>query len=317
VNRLGALDALGRGISNVRANWEVVIAAAVGGLLSLVLMLLSLLPWLSAFGISARQLLAPREPGVGDLFGSLAGALDPRELLTKIGAGVLAFLLALLLVSVLYAWYYGGMLGVLVAGDAQAPAGAHRAPPVFRTWSWRLFLSEATRLTWKVMLYLSAVLTLLMLAIVLALLLVLLVVVVSHGRGSLAAFAVGCGGMLPILFAMLAIYGAGCVGLGELARPGGGVRSALRLGFRVFGQRLGACLALMVLFVMASLVVGLLCGGIELLFSGAGLARRAAVEGVTLVAQVAAGALLGSVFMASCVALLRSETSAGGGAATT
>jgi len=307
VSRLGALEALGRGISNVRANWEVVAVATAGSLASIALLVLALVPWLSAFGVGVRDLFGARRPGLAGVLGAAAGGLDPRQLVARLGAGAIALLLALLLGSVLYAWYYAGMVGVLVAGDAQAPAGAHRAAGLFRTWSWRFFLSEATRLTWKMLVYLSVILTLLGVAVILALALLLLAAEMVHGRGAVPAAAIGCGGMLPLLFAMLAIWGAGCVGLGELARPGSSVGSAVRLGFQVFGARLGACLALLALFVVASLAVAIVCGSFELLFASAGLARRAVVEVAALVVQAAAGALLGSVFMASCVALLRSE----------
>jgi len=310
VKKLGALEALGRGLANVHANWQVVLVSVAGSVLLVAIVLASLFPWIAALGLDVGRLLAGQGASGGDLFNALRNFLSPQDLLARLGAGLLAFTLGLTLASVVYAWYYGGVLGVLVAGDAQAPAGAGRASEVFRTWSGRFFLHEAARLTWRVLVYYSVVLTLLFGVLLLAGALLVVASLVANQRSPGAALAIGCGGMLPLLFAMLTINGAGWLGLGELPRPGGSVRSAIRLGYRIFGRRLGACLGLIGLFVLLSLTVGMFFGLVNLIVGAARMALgiSAAVESMVFILQLGTNSYLSLVFLAAAIALLRSET---------
>ena len=137
MKRLSAVDALGRGAANVRANLELLVVTTLGSVAIALLVILSFLPWVATLGFDLDGLSsqAPDPKRIEDLFDQLAGG---GELIARLGGFLLSLSLALTLASVIYCWYQGGILGLLVAADAQAPQGAGREPILFRIWSPRL-----------------------------------------------------------------------------------------------------------------------------------------------------------------------------------
>ncbi len=310
MKRLQALEALGRGIANVRANWPVLVAYLAGTLVVVLIVIASVFPWVAAFGPGLSKWMQG-SAGTG-LLGIAPSSIDPSELLARFGAAFLAFTLGLTVGSLVFCWYMGGILGVLVAGDAQAPAGPGRAPVVFRTWSWRLFVAESNRLAWKLMLYYSVFMALLLGVMILIFGLVALIGLSLDARGGGVALAVGCGGALPLLFALFVVYAATLTGQAELARPGVRVGSAVRLAFHVLGRRLGGIVVLLVLLFVAAFAVGLVAGGLNLVLGGAAAAKTMALpdlgEGAILVFEMLANSILNVIALATVVALARSET---------
>lgn len=145
MTRLSTLDALGRGVANVRGNLEVVAISAAGTVGVVMVTVLALLPWFSVLGINPAWFLGAR-PEPADFQSWLELFAAPMQLISTLGWGFLALLIGLTAASFVFAWYYGGILGVLVAGDAQAPAGPGRDPELFRTFAPRYFAGEARRL---------------------------------------------------------------------------------------------------------------------------------------------------------------------------
>jgi len=309
VNRLGALEALGRGIANVRGNLETAGVAAAGTLVLTGVVLLALVPWLGLDG-----------DGLSSLFRLTAGHGQPADLaalgrqswalMSNLWGFVLALSLATTVAFFAYCWYFAGILGVLYAGDAQAPPGPGRAPELFRTWSFRFFAGEASRLGWRLVwfyslwsLILFAVTTLFVAGVVVA-------AALAGDAGGVAALAVGCGVLLPFLFAVFVMIGAMSLGQADLVAPESGVLAATRTGMRLTGRRLPAVAALFVLFFVVALAVGLLEAGVGVLVGRVLVgspAAAVAAQLVLFVAQVLLSALLNLALAGACVALVRSE----------
>lgn len=309
MKRLAALEALGRGISNVRGNFEVVGVAAAGTILLLGVVVLTLVPWLGASqdGVGGLFRLAMGQGRVADLPSLFVSSWT----LVKDSWGlVLALAFGLTVASVVYCWYYGGILGVLYAGDAQAPPGPRRGAELFRTWSPRLFAAESTRLVWRVLGFFTLWLTAFAGVLCLLVFVPLVAAGVGGSSGVAAGVALGCGMALPLLFVFFALLGASCFGQVELVPPQSGVKEASRAGLRLLGRRLPATVALLVLLFVAAGALGAVDAGIgwavgEAL-AGAPAAAMAA-QVALFVAQALLSALLNLVMVAAFVALARSE----------
>ena len=313
MKRLSALDALGRGLSNVRGNLEVVAAATAGSVGILALVVVSLVPWLGVSILAPQRFAGGQRLEPDQIAAWLSRLASPRDLLAQAGLGLLALVVGLTAASVLYGWIWGGVLAVLHAGDAQAPPGGGRGAELFRTWSRKFFALEAARLTWKLLLFLSLFFTL-MLAVLLALgLLVAAAVVVGARSGVATGLALGCGGLLPLLFVYFAVSGAMWMGQVELVRPEVSVAAATRAGFALLGRRLGASVAIFGLFFLLACAAGLLFGGVAFLLRLSLASQPALAVAVDLalsVVQLAVSSALQVASVGAFVALARSEHAA-------
>lgn len=310
MKRLGALEALGRGISNVRGNLELVGVWAAGSLLTLVVVLLALVPFLGLGGdqLASVASLVTGRASAGDIPSLMSLT---TTLLSDLWGLVLALTVGLTIGSIVFSWYLGGILGVLVAGDAQAPPGSGRGGELFRTWSWRFFLGEASRLVWRVLFFYSLWLLFVLVALLLFVLLFAAAAMLSGTAGWGAALALGCGGALPLFFLLFAVLGAMTLGQVELVPPESGVRKASETGVALLGRRLGAAVALFALFFLTSMAVGMVEAGLGFVFSAKLGARGVAfglAQGALFAVQLMISALLNLVLAATFVALARSES---------
>lgn len=304
---LSAIDALGRGIANVRANWELLLAQVAAMLALMLLLVVSVLPLGVALGASFADL--------GELDGSNPEAV--LELLRPerwLSVGVLVAALAALVLGTLaiavYAWFQAGVFGLLVAGDRQAGPGAGRPRGLYRTFSWRDFAGWAARGTWRFFAWYH--LYLLVLTLMLAALGALLIAAVSLGvsQGPLAGFGVGCGGALPLFFALLYVSLVFEAAKADLAREDSGPVASWRRGARVVARRIGGALLLLLLFFCASMAMSMLVLPLQLI-AEVGLRDQLAlylsVQFVVYFVQWGLGSVLGLIYGASFVALVRAE----------
>lgn len=304
---LSAIDALGRGIANVRANWELALAQ-VAALFALTLLIVaSVLPLGIALGATFADL--------GKLDGSNPDAV--LELLRPdrwLSAGVLVAVVAGLVIGTLsiavYGWFQAGVFGILVAGDRQAGAGAGRPRDLFRTFSWRDFAGWAARGTWRFFgwyhLYLM-VLTLMMGALGA---LVIAAIALGASQGPLAGFGVGCGGALPLFFALFYVSLVFEAAKADLAREDSGAVASWRRGARVVARRLGGSLLLFLLFFCASMAMSMLVLPLQLVAELGfrdQLALYLPIQLVVYSLQWGLGSILGLIYGASFVALVRAE----------
>lgn len=303
--RLAGIDAIGRGLSNLRANRELVLAQCLGTVALLVLCVLSMLPLFVALGLSLADFAgAPPEE-------ALARLADPGLWLSP---GVLAALgggLVLGTVAIaVYAWFQAGIFGVLVAGDHQAGAGGRRPHELFRTFSWGDFAQWGRLRVWRFFAWYHLFVLVGMGSMLLLALLLLAAVGTGLSQGLVAGVAVGCGGALPLLALLILIGLVGEAAKGDLARDDSGAGASWRRGARVIGRRPGAALLMLLLWLCASMGVSIFLVPLQLA-GDFGLRDQplahVSLESIVFVLQVVLGALLGLVYGASWVALVRSE----------
>ena len=304
VQRLSALDALGRALANVRANWELLLAQAAATVALAALLVASLLP----LGIALGWTLAGLAGSPAEALSQLA---DPA---TWLSAGVLAALAGATLLGTLaiavYAWFQAGIFGVLAAGDRQAGSGPRRPWALYRTFGWSDLAGWAghgfSRFFGWYHLYLLIVTG----AMALFGALLLAAVLVGRSQGVAAGFGLGCGGLLPLLFLLLYVSLVAAAAKADLARDGSGAASSWRRGGRVVARRLGASLLLFVLLLAASTAASTLLLPLQLLSElglGEQLGAYLAVQLVVAAVQTVLGTLLGLVYGAAFVALVRAE----------
>jgi hypothetical protein len=309
VKRLTTFESLGRGIANVRGNRELVVVVAAGSVALASILGLSLAPWFAALGIKLEWLFGS-QPTLAELGEVGRALLASGPLLPRVVLFVCALGAALTVASIIYCWYFGGALGVLYAGDAQAPAGGGREPLLFRTWNRSFFLGESRRLVWKMFWFYSFFVGVWLLLILLLATIGLAAVIFGSRSGPIAGIALGCGAFLPFLFVVFLALAGTELGQGAAVDPELDVTACCRLAMRVLGARLGATTALILIFISANLAANLFLGGVGfsfgLLLAGQPVAKASA--GITLfLAQVLCSSALGLILAASCIALLRGE----------
>ena len=304
MQRLGAIDALVRGFLNVRANWELLIAQTAAMFLLFLLAVGSLVPLVVALGLR----LADAE---GATLDDVLGWLEPGRWLTP---GVLVSLVAGLLLGTLaiavYSWFQAGIYGVLVAGDRQAGAGPGRPAALYRTFAWPDFQGWAGRGTWRFFGWYHVYLTIGVLVAALFFALLGGAVALGLRKGPLAGVGLGCGGALPLFFLGIFVTLVSQAAKSDLLREGSGAVASWRRGGRIVSSRIWAALLLLVLLIAGSIAVSMLLLPLQLL-AGVGLRDQIfASAGVDLVfgfGQSILGSLLGLVYGAAWIALMRAE----------
>lgn len=306
--RLSALDALSRGIANVRANRELVGIQIASGLLLAASIVVPLLLVLSRLGIPFTAFTGNDPDALRQAIESVQLNLD--QVASMLGLGLLLLLVVGTLVFLVYCWFQAGTLAVLAAGEAQAPMTFHAPPAVFRTFSWAGYFGWASRYGLRIfwvnnlfMIFLTVVLGVLALPL-------LLVSRLWAGSGVVVACAAGCGMALPLGFVMVVLVLAMIVGQICAVEEGATVRGATRRAFTIAGNRLGGLLLLYLLLIVGSIAVTILFGGVGLVIKLA-LARSAMLLTVLSVVLgavefiVSAGLTL--VMTAAIVALVHAE----------
>lgn len=303
--RLSAADCLRRGWSNLAANWELVVIQWLASFLFAALLALGLVLALSILGMDASGASMWSARGIETMLRRLADASPAFWL------GLTAMLATWLLTLLFHCFLQAGTYGILTAADRQALPGGRRDRLLFRTFSARDFVGWGGLYVWRFfgMLVLFWGLALLMAAAVI-LWLISLGVGGSHW-GAPAALGIGCGGALPVGFLILVLGLWFELMQADLAREGSGLRTAARRGLSVLGSRLGAVIALTLVFVaaavgLASVFVPLSVTTVSLLSDAPRL--RAGVQLILLLLQGLPSTLLALALAGSLVALVRSET---------
>ncbi len=311
---LSGIDALGRGVSSLRANWELILVATGGTLVVALVALAGLAPAVALVGLS-----------LVDLLGAAAGAstsaalalrdLDPAALGgAALIAAALAFVGALLVASLVQCWVQAGILGTLWTADAQAPPGPRRPALSFRTFSPRLFAAEARRNFLRLLGFYGVVLAFGIVWTLLAAGLVAGAVAAGQGLDGIAGVAIGCGGAIPLLCALVILVLGVAVGQADVPRPESSALGAVETGFRVLGRRLGACALLYLIFIAVAVAVATVEGLTS--FTSSLLLADAPAAGLTVgillfVAQTLVQTALTLGLTAGLVALVRAEAARG------
>jgi len=309
--RLPALDALGRGFANLRANRELVLVEFLGAIAILALCVAGLVPLLHLAGLTLRQLFALQATNPFTAAPFDPSRFDPARFLSPAAIGPLSILaLALSVASLLWSWLQAGIFGILSAGERQAPPGPARPSSVFRTYRGRDFAGWANLFAWRFFLLLNLFGVFLLVLIPLFGLFALAVGLAGERAGAIAAVGVGCGGAIPLVFLLLSLAAAFGLAQADLAREASDVWRATRAGFRVLGRRLGGIVTLFGLYLFAVVIVSVVFGAVDLSLFVA-LRDRATGYAVAKVLLFGAQSIVSSVFRVAIagtmVALVRHD----------
>lgn len=305
---LSAIDALARGVANVRANAELVIVQLVAMLFIAASFLAPIVVFLKRIGVSPSILFADDPAKIQEALVGLD--FDPTAIFGMMGTGLVVVLVGGTLLFLFYCWAQSGTLAVLSAGDAQAPNTRGAPVEVFRTFSWRGFFSWSFRFVWRFFWLSNLYLTV---GLFLILLLVLPFAFLGDTLDSdkiAASCLLACGIAIPLIFALFVIWLAMQVSGAALVVEDSGVVRAFRRGLSLTGRRLGGLLLLVLLMIVASIAVAIVFLMLEL---GLGLALT---EGSALRFGVTAGlevlkfllsTVIALIFSSAMIALVRGE----------
>lgn len=257
---LTARAAVERGLFSLRANWELVVVVWLRSLLM--------------FGLATLGLLAPMWVlGERDFAAALAMDADEwsrwsatavQQFLSSQEQMLVPMLVALCitfliwtLAFVLFCYLQGGILGTLVAADRRCRPGSPSRWELFRAFSLRGLVGWGQQHVWRYFWLLNLLVALYFVWILLTACLIGLTVFAAQRWGASAAFGLGFGGGLPLLFGLV-VLGLGS-NLAQAALPSAGatVWSSLRRGLAVLGERLGAVILLTILCMLAAITVGI------------------------------------------------------------
>lgn len=316
-----AIDCLRRGALSTRANWALIPLSVAQSFAFAILLLISFVVPLLVIGgaallgidfthlSSVEEWLQAFDPAAIDWSGQWVPLLL---------GGLSAFILSLAAV-VVWAWFQGGILGVLTAAERQAHPEAERragAAAWFRTYSWRDFSGWGARYLWRFFWFFHLSVTVSLLILLLFVLLVLGVVAAETGMGTGAAFGLGCGGALPLGFLILLYALWYMAAQPALAREDGGLWAGAREGLRVAGRRLGAALLFLIVLLVASVIAAMASWLFQVglqLGAGDGVAVAIALYLAVAVIQALVGAIFTIWGFGSFAALVAAERTAESG----
>jgi hypothetical protein len=306
--RLAAVDAVGRGLANLRANAELVIVQLVASLFIGVSIALPVVFLLRRIGIDPTIFVGSDPTKVQEAIEAID--FDPGAILGAFGAGLLFLLVGGTILFVFYCWAQSGTLAVLSHGDAQAPVTRGAPVEVFRTFSWRAFFSWSFRHVWPLF-WLNNLYLLVLLAVSLLFLLPVAFLGGSIDETNVGpACLLGCGLAIPLVFLVCVLSLALQVSAAVLVVEECGVGRSFRRGLALTGRRFGGLLLLVLLLGTASIAVAMLFAFLEL---GLGFALsepsafRFALSTGFQILKFMLSAVLGLVFSAALIAIVRNE----------
>jgi hypothetical protein len=311
MNRRSAIDCLRRGFLSTRANLGLLPLKALQDLLVTLLIVASLLP---PFLVLGGQVLLEGGWSEAALEGWLAGLGDEvASRMAPVALAIVASLVIGLLAVLVWGWFEGGLLGILVAAERQARPGAEDHAGGwrwFRTFSLRDFSGWGGRHLWRFFWFFHLTMTAALVLVVIGLLLALAAVYGGESWGAGAAFGIGCGGALPLAFAFLVYALWFSAAQPAVALEGSGAVRGSALGLRVVGRRLGAALLLLLVMMVVATVVGIALAvgqGMTGLLIEDSLGAWVALYLSFFLVQVALGAALNVFILASYSALVVAE----------
>ena len=257
MNRRTAIDCLRRGFLSTRANLGLLWLRLLQELLVALLIIGSFLPPLLVLGGAALLEGEWNESAVEGWITGLADQLPGKVLALTLA--VVASLVIGLLAVVVWGWFEGGILGVLIAAERQALPGAENRAGGwrwFRTLSLHDFSGWAGRYVWRYFWFFHLAMTVGLVLLLFMMLLVFGAVYGNESWGPGAAIGIGCGGALPLVFAFLIFVLWVSVAQPAVALEGSGALRGSSLALRIVGRRLGASLLILLVMVVAALLVG-------------------------------------------------------------
>lgn len=310
---LSAADSIHRGLVNLRANWEVAFFGWLQVLIVAVLTMAGFLPPLAVLGYADLQLWATSGQDLLALMEQVTNLMARgREAWALLLASLVLASAIWLMAMLVYCYFQGGILGVLMAGDRQAPSGRQRHWRWFRTFSVRDLRGWAGRYLWR---YFWLINLFMLVLLVWSLLLMVVVFLATWGQarwGLSAALGIGCGGAIPMIFSLF--VGAVWFNLAQadLARVESSVWVATRRGLAILGGRLGAVIILFLLGLTLAVGLGIFAGALSTLVATMLPSMQLVQLGGQVLVSAAewiASSVVGVTFMSILIALVHGELS--------
>lgn len=300
-----SFEALGRGLLNARANWELIVVQLVQLLAVTLVMVLGLVPLFAALGVGSIAAIPEEPEELARWLVDLFARTSPASLL----AGVTGLLLIWLVAMLVYSYFQAGLFGVLVSAEHQAPPGSVSEARLFRTFRAGDFFGWSRRFMWRLFWFFNVFGAVALAGVLLVVVFIALVAFIGGRYGAVSGFTIGCIGALPILFALVAFSLWAVLAQVELVRPGAGFWPAQRQALEVLGRRLGAASLIWLIWVGFSVILGLAFGVVSMVveigLSASGVAKALTTLMLTVL-QWAVGAVLTLCMGAACAALARS-----------
>ena len=304
--RLSAIDCVGRGVTNLRAHWELVLVYLAQSLVCAVLSLVGGLGLILLVGASFLFEVGNARDWSGAIERLEGLSIDGGLVAIALAAGVIL----VTVVGLVYSWFQAGIVTTLERGERQAPVRRRVAPLFFRTFAGRSFVGWSHRGAWRFFGLFCLVVACAAVMVGLYLLAVGVSLVATGQGGSPGAVIGGCLALLPLVGFLLLFQLWFLVSMTLAARDGASALRAAREGLAVLGGRLGGALLIILLFVIASLTVGLLffplTQGMAVALADSAVASFA-VRSLLTMAQWLVNGILTVALFASVVALARSE----------
>jgi hypothetical protein len=307
--RLSALDCIGRGVANLRANWELALMQLAQAVVCALLAVAGLFGLGVALGVSVFRRLGD-VASWEELLSELQGLTPSWGLLVILFAAAMIVTTLMLLV---YCWFQAGIFTTLERGERQAPPSPRAEPALFRTYEGRYFRGWAAQGAWRYFWFVNW--AFLVVTVVLGLYVggIVAVFLLRAGAMSPGLMIVGCLALVPALAMALVAQFWMLYGQAILPRESVGVLAASARAWRVLMRRFAASLLFAILFVLASIVLALvfavLTQALSLALDGAGVAWFG-VQLLLTLAQWLASCILSTALFATVVALVRSELDA-------
>lgn len=311
---LSAVSCIRRGITNLRANWELILVSWLQGFLAAVLVVVGFVPPLAVLGFASFDWVDATQVQWAELL-SQAGQLMSRgsDAWLLLGASLLVSFAIWLAAFLVYCFFQGGIIGILMTGDRQAPTGRLRGWQWFRTFSGRDLRGWGGKYLWRYfwLLNLFAVIGLLWMLVVT--IVIGLTALGGEMWGMTAAFGIGCGASIPLGFGLVLLVLWANLAQVDLAREDSSVGTATRRSLGLVGRRLGAVTLMLVGALLLVLVIGIgisilsLASSLLLPEAGSTQWMRAVVQLGLSGLEMILGSLVAVGFSASLVSLVRSE----------
>lgn len=305
-----------RGLVNLRANWELILVQFLQILIDTILVLAGLVPPLAVLGFANLELLDSSGEDWAALMDSAAGLVSRgREAWVLLLASVVLSAAIWLMAMLVHCYFQGGIYGVLMAGDRQAPAGKPRGGWTwFRTFSVGNLRGWGARYLWRYFWLLNLFLVITTVWLILPTVLVLSAMWGEARWGSTAALGIGCGGLLLLAFSLFVLAFWFSLAQADLAREESSVRQATRQGLLVLSRRLGAVILLAIAGAIVSLTISMAVFAATFLGQlglGSGFAAHLVWQLTLNLVQWVFSCVIGVAFVAMLIALVRSEAPRG------
>jgi len=308
---LSAVDTIHRGLVNLRANWELIFVQFLQILIGAILVLVGFLPPLAVLGFASLDVLESTPEDLTALMDSAAGLVTRgREAWVLLLASVVLSGAIWLMAMLVHCYFQGGIYGVLMAGDRQAPAGKPQGSLWFRTFSVRDLRGWGARYLWRYFWLLNLFLAILTAWLVVPVMLVLLAMWAEAQWGPSASFGVGCGGLLLLVFSTFVLAFWFSLAQADLARQESSVLQATRQGLLVLSRRLGAVIVVAGAGTIVSFAVGVAFFVVSFFGQfglGSSFAAQIGSQLALNLAQWFISCVVGVAFIAVLIALVRSE----------